>query len=88
MRKDDNLGYAPDHYGHAPFGGIVLLENYNLEFHPKSTDLKEFAKFPSEDRFVGYLIGDYTSPQEYEVVTAYVDPRYKGMDWAVKVHLN
>jgi hypothetical protein len=46
--------------------------------------LTDFKSFPSVD-VVAYSIGDFVAKDVYEIVTAWVDKRYRGMDLAVKV---
>src|SRR5690242_6357538 len=46
--------------------------------------MKDIKKFSTVD-IAGYCVGDFIGKDTYEVVTAWVDPRYKGIDLAVKV---
>lgn len=34
---------------------------------------------------MGYLIGEFVARQQYEVITTWVDPKYKGLTIAVQV---
>jgi hypothetical protein len=49
-----------------------------------ANDQRTITKLASNE-IVAYLVGDFISPTLYEVVTAWVDKRYQGMDLGVKV---
>ncbi len=73
-------GNPKGHFGHEPFAGVVIFAD-EPEIVPESKSIK---KFQSAD-VVAYCVGDFISTDTYEVVTAWVDPRFKGMEFAVKV---
>lgn len=40
-----------------------------------------------KEMIIGYCIGDYISNDTYEIITAWIDPRYKGMQISIKVNI-
>jgi hypothetical protein len=69
--------YDRNHFGHEPMGGLVLFNQLSATQQPKRSAL------PAE--MVAYLVGDFSAKDTYEVVTAFVDPRYRGMNISIQV---
>lgn len=55
----------PNHYGHAPFGGFVVLSSNQTELR-EDGKLKLATHVPD---IVAYAIGDYVAEDKYEIVT-------------------
>jgi GNAT superfamily N-acetyltransferase len=77
----DRTSFAPNHYGQSPFGGFVALATEKLEH------VKEISPVQAGAEVVAYCIGDYVAADNFEVVTAWVHPRYRGFGVAVDLYL-
>jgi len=79
---EKQYGYSKDHFGHDSWGGLVMFGEQPQFSSDEESILKLFSS-----EIIAYMIGDFISPKKYEVVTAWVDKKYKGMDLAVKMYV-
>lgn len=79
---EEKTVFSPDHYGQTPFGGFVSLATNRLEH------AKEISPVQAGSEVVAYCIGDYVAKDNFEVVTAWVHPRYRGFGLAVQLYVN
>jgi hypothetical protein len=86
--EDDlnEFGYSKSKYGHDAWAGLLVVREpkyFTEEVEDKNTvqlDVKH-------SDIVAYCVGDFNGIDSYEIATAWVDQRYKGMDIAVKVNV-
>eukprot|EP01127_Copromyxa_protea_P023755 TRINITY_DN9050_c0_g1_i1.p1 TRINITY_DN9050_c0_g1~~TRINITY_DN9050_c0_g1_i1.p1 ORF type:complete len:228 (-),score=29.49 TRINITY_DN9050_c0_g1_i1:23-706(-) len=73
----------PHHYGHAPFGGFVILGKDQTE-----RDENGLLMLTTRQPYiVSYCIGDYVAKDRYEIVTAWSHNNYRGLGCANKLYL-
>eukprot|EP01125_Pyxidicula_operculata_P010404 TRINITY_DN3421_c1_g2_i2.p1 TRINITY_DN3421_c1_g2~~TRINITY_DN3421_c1_g2_i2.p1 ORF type:complete len:1774 (+),score=439.41 TRINITY_DN3421_c1_g2_i2:2-5323(+) len=95
-----NTNEGPNHHGHQPFGGYVVFSekvfvNYSSEpelFPQSCTHNKKLLSLPTRfkylsDLIVSYSIGDWIEPDNFEIVTAWTDPRYRNIGLAVQLYV-
>jgi hypothetical protein len=71
-------GFSKNHFGNDLYPGLVIFRE-----EPPFTDSMVIPKL-QQTEIIAYCIGDFIGKGEYEVITAWVDTRYRGMDIAVK----
>jgi len=81
------LGFLPSAQGDDPSGnpfkkfpGVIILNDQPEE------RMGTYVFDPSQ--LVGYCVGEFVSKETYEIVTAWVDPKYKGMNNAVEMYID
>lgn len=85
IQKLKDEGFPVDHCGWTPFAGYLLFSELP-EYKKEETTSKLQLNGPAcQNQVVGYSIGDFTSKNSYEIVTAWVDNRYRGIDFAIRV---
>lgn len=55
----------PNHFGHKPFGGFVVLGKDQIELDAQGL----VALTTRQPYIVSYCIGDFVAPDRYEIVT-------------------
>jgi len=86
--EEDRLG---PHYGHQPNPGFLVVHSQRYVGHsdaPTSaiTALNSSASFDGSGVVLAYTLGDYSSADSYEVVTAWVSDECRGLALAVQLY--
>ena len=77
-------GYSKSHYGHEPSAGLMILREPKFVANDNDDKQQRLQLIIHQNDIVAYCVGDFNAKDSYEIVTAWVDDRYKGMQFAMK----